>query len=114
MAINDTMTRTIKCDNPDCKNAVTFNPQNQEEVAALPTWLRTLRNVQLGNRQSFTYCSDVCEVKGVTTGQHNIPEPPAVTPAQPGDVKKVAAQVEQVNKLRTENQAPSEKKVTLT
>jgi hypothetical protein len=108
--ITDTVSRTIKCDNPDCTNAITFDPQNPEAVAALPTWLRTLRNVQLGNRQSFTYCSDVCEVKGVTTGQHNIPEPPQVQPAQPGDVKKVAAQAEQVNQLRQDNQ---EKKVTL-
>lgn len=113
MPISDAVSRTIKCDNPECKNAITFDPQNAEQVAALPTWLRTLRNIQLGNRQSFTYCSDVCEVKGVTTGQHNIPEPKQVQEAQPGDVKKVVAQVEEVNKLRADHQE-GEKKVTLT
>lgn len=81
MGIKDTVSRTIQCEAPECKNEVTFNPQVIEEIQKLPDWVRTYRNVAIGNKNVFGYCSDVCEVKGVTTGNHNVPEPKAVQPA---------------------------------
>jgi hypothetical protein len=101
MAINDKVTRTIKCDNKDCKNEVTFDPQNPEEIQKLPDWIRTTRTVQNGQRKSFTYCSDVCEVKGVTTGDHNVPEPKRVTEATESEARQVAANVKASEQLRT-------------
>lgn len=85
--------RTMKCDAPGCDKEVTFDVLNQEDIAKLPEWLKTGRNVQLGNRAGYFYCGDVCEVKGVTTGQHNIPEPTKVqgaTPAQADEVIRAA------------------------
>jgi hypothetical protein len=81
MAISDLTKRTIKCDSPECKNEVVFDPQKIEEIQNLPDWVRTFRTVQNGKRDTFGYCSDVCEVQGVTTGKHNVPEPKAIQPA---------------------------------
>ena len=73
------LSRTIKCDIEGCTNEVTFNPQNVDEVKALPEWVRGYRVTQRGDRKSFGYCSDVCEVQGITAGNHNVPEPKKVT-----------------------------------
>lgn len=81
MGIQDVVSRTIKCEAEGCKNEIVFNPQSIEEIQKLPDWVRTYRNVSIGNKNTFGYCSDVCEVKGVTTGNHNVPEPKAVKPA---------------------------------
>ena len=91
MGIQDVVSRTIKCEAPECKNEVTFNPQSIDEIQKLPDWVRTYRNVAIGNKNTFGYCSDVCEVKGVTTGNHNVPEPKAVQPAtSQADIAKAA------------------------
>jgi len=100
MSISDAVSRTIKCDAPECDKLVTFDPQVQADVIALPDWVRTLRNVQLGNRATFSYCSDVCEVKGVTTGNHNVPEPKQVEEATPAQAKLAAQQSDAVNQMR--------------
>lgn len=107
MSIQDTTLRTIACDNEKCvgdggkKATVTFNPQNQEEITKLPDWLRTTRTITLGNNTRFTYCSDVCEVEGVTTGNHNVPEPKQVQEATPAQAATVVKQAQQVEKLKT-------------
>jgi hypothetical protein len=101
MAINDKVTRTIKCDNQKCTNEISFDPQNSEEIQKLPDWLRTTRTVQNGQRKSFTYCSDVCEVKGVTTGDHNAQEPKKVTEATEAEARQVAANIKASEQLRT-------------
>ena len=91
MGINDKVSRTIKCEAAECKNEVTFDPQSIEEIQKLPDWVRTYRNVSIGNKQTFGYCSDVCEVKGVTTGNHNVPETKQVKPAtSAADIKQAA------------------------
>jgi hypothetical protein len=109
MAIQDVTKRTIKCDNAECTNEVSFNPQSQEEIVKLPDWLRTTRTITLGNNTRFTYCSDTCEVKGVTTGNHNVPEPKAVVEATPAQAKEVVKQAAAVEKLKTK---PSKKIVS--
>lgn len=102
MAINDVTKRTIKCDSPECKNEVTFNPQVIEEIQKLPDWVRTYRTIQNGNRGVFGYCSDVCEVKGVTTGQHNVPEPKVVQPATTeAEIRQAAQQAEAASQANT-------------
>jgi hypothetical protein len=100
MSILDVTNRTIKCDAPECPNEVTFNPAVQEEIVALPDWLRTTRTITLGNNTRFTYCCDTCEVKGVTTGNHNVPEPKQVQEATPAQAKQVVEQAKIVEKLK--------------
>jgi hypothetical protein len=101
LPISDKTTRSIKCDNAKCDKEVSFDLQDQAAIAALPDWLRMYRNVVLGNNQKFGYCSDVCEVEGVTTGQHNVPEPKQVQEATPADASRVAAQAKAVEALKT-------------
>ncbi len=100
--IQDKVSRTISCDNKGCDKTVTFAPDNQEEIAALPEWLRTFRNVNLGNGAKFGYCSDVCEVEGATTGQHNVPEPPKVLAANAGDVKRAVVEAKIAEAMKTQ------------
>jgi hypothetical protein len=109
MAIQDVTKRTIACDAPECSNTVTFNPAVQEEIVALPDWLRTTRTITLGNNSRFTYCSDVCEVKGVTTGNHNVPEPKQIQEATQEQAAQVVEQAKAVEKLRAK---PSKKIVS--
>jgi hypothetical protein len=116
MGFADVVARTIKCDAPECKNEVTFNPQNQEEVANLPKWLRTTRTVTLGNGQRFSYCCDVCEVEGVTTGQHNVPEPKQVQEAGSIEMQRAIAEKKIADAMRTqpeESKASKGEKVSL-
>jgi hypothetical protein len=116
MAIKDQVQRTIACDGPECKNTISFDPQNQEEIAKLPAWLRTTRTVTLGNNQKFTYCSDVCEVKGVTTGNHNVPEPKQVQEAGSVDLQRAIAEKKIADAMKTQSEeqaAPKGTKVTL-
>lgn len=97
MGIADKVSRTIKCEADGCKNEVVFDPQSIEEIQKLPDWVRTYRNVSTGNKSTFGYCSDVCEVKGVTTGNHNVPEPKAVKPAtSQAEIKQAAAEAKDV------------------
>ncbi len=112
MGIADVTTRTIKCDSPECKNEVTFNPQAIEEIQKLPDWVRTFRSIQNGRRETFGYCSDVCEVQGVTTGKHNVPEPTVVKPATgAADIQAAAQQAAAASEANT---ALKEGTITLT
>lgn len=100
MGFEDKIARTIKCDAKGCDKVHTFNPQIEEEVANLPLWIRTTRTVTLGNRKQFTYCSDVCEVNGVTTGDHNVPEPKVVQEATPAQANQAIAAAQVVDQLK--------------
>jgi hypothetical protein len=102
MGFSDQRIRTIKCDNPDCPKVISFDLTDAKKIQETE-WLKGVRMVQTGDGRSFSYCSDVCEVKGITTGQHNLKEPPkqqAATPAAPAviptatdaDVKAAAQQ----------------------
>lgn len=107
IVVKDEMVRTIKCDNPKCDKEVSFSPQNSEQIVALPDWVRTTRSITLGNNQRFIYCSDVCEVEGVTTGNHNVPEPPKVQEATGADMQQAIKAAAQVEKLKIK---PTKKK----
>lgn len=107
MGFSDQMLRTIKCDNPDCPKTVTFDLKDIKTIQETE-WLKGVRMVKTGDGRDFSYCSDVCEVKGVTTGAHNLkekpaaPQGPAIVPtATDADVKAAAAQAaaqDQLNK----------------
>jgi hypothetical protein len=101
MGMSDKQIRTIACDNKKCDKTITFELGDQEAIAKLPDWLRTYRNVILGNNNKFGYCSDVCEVEGVTTGDHNVPEPKQVQEATAADANRVAAQAKIVEAMKT-------------
>ena len=114
MAIQDKITRVIKCDAVDCINEVTFDPQNGDDVMKLPDWLKGVRQVTRGDKTQFTYCSDVCEVKGITAGGHNIPEPKKIAVATEGEVKQAAANVQAAEALKAKSpEAEAAAKVTL-
>jgi len=98
--ISDKTERTIKCDNAKCDKVITFDLQDQEAISKLPDWLRTYRNVVLGNNAKFGYCSDVCEVEGVTSGTHNVPEPKQVQAATPADANRVVAEAQVVEAMK--------------
>jgi hypothetical protein len=102
MGFTDEQYRTIKCDGPGCPKEVRFDLKDVKAIQAID-WLKGVRVIQTGDNRAFSYCSDVCEVKAVTTGKHNLIEklePPKIIPtATEGDVKAAAAQVEGEAKL---------------
>lgn len=92
MPIIDTPIRTITCDGPGCLRTTTFD-QKDKTVLDKPenSWLKTSRGVQSADGRNFTYCSDICEVKGAETGRHNVQEPPKiVTEANPAVIAAAA------------------------
>ena len=77
MGIVNVTFRTITCNGPECKNTVTYESSKEKETIEAPenAWVNGLRTIQTLDQRMFTYCSDVCEIGGVKTGQHNKPEP---------------------------------------
>jgi hypothetical protein len=90
MGFSDKQLRTIKCDGPGCDKAVEFDLKDIPAIQKIE-WLKGVRVVQTGDNRSFSYCSDVCEVKGITGGNHNLKEPPKIVQANEGQVKAAAA-----------------------
>lgn len=80
---------TMSCDGPECKNSVVFALALEEQTANTPgnEWMKAVRIVKSADGRTFLYCSDVCEVKGIGTGQHNRPEPKKII----GDAGSAAA-----------------------
>lgn len=93
MGFKDERFRTIACDNPGCDKTIRFELSDVKTIQATE-WLKGVRIVKTGDGRDLTYCSDVCEVKGVTTGAHNLKEPPKVEPAGLGDIKAAVAAAE--------------------
>lgn len=71
MSVKQSQYITIACDNPGCEHTVTFAQTDAQEVGNENPWMKTGRGVQAGGGQQFWYCSDQCEIGGITTGQHN-------------------------------------------
>ncbi|MGH7744621.1 MAG: hypothetical protein ACREQ5_07370 [Candidatus Dormibacteria bacterium] len=94
MAFSDKRLRSIKCDGPGCDKAVEFDLADIKAIQAID-WLKGVRVIQTGDNRNFSYCSDVCEVKGVTTGQHNLKEQPQIQiAASPAEIKALAEQAQ--------------------
>lgn len=114
MGFSDQQIRTIKCDGPDCPKTVTFDLKDIKAVQAID-WLKGVRVVQTGDNRAFSYCSDVCEVKGITTGKHNLQETPKVVAATEADAKQAVAQAEaEAQTTEALKSGEGEAKVTLT
>ena len=79
MGLIDNQFRTLSCDGVSCLHSVTFQLSKEEHAKALAEpgneWLKTGRFVNTPDGRALFYCSDVCEIKGIETGQHNLPEP---------------------------------------
>ena len=84
MSIIDTVIRTITCNNPDCKNTITYDQKEFKAAVDANPWLQTVRVVQTADGRNFSYCSDLCEVAGVGTEEHN-PLKPKVVEAPSGN-----------------------------
>ena len=83
MGIIDSNFRTVTCDM--CKKTVTYEQQQlngrihlDPKVMEDNPWLKTNRVVLTADGRNFGYCSDLCEVAGLETKQHNMPEPKQV------------------------------------
>lgn len=73
MPIKQTNVITISCDGPKCKNTVTFLGEKVAHAEAKKNnlWLDNLRTITTDDQRVFSYCSDVCEVDAITSGEHN-------------------------------------------
>jgi hypothetical protein len=104
MSVIDTQYRTISCNS--CKNTVTFeveeNKKNPNPTMNENPWLATTRLVQ-GGGKNYVYCSDECEVEGVTAGNHNPPEEKKII-----DISKVGANAVNAIKMAAEKAARDE------
>ena len=84
MGIQDTSFRTVTCD--QCHKTVTYEQIHQQggrvsidpKVLEDNPWLKSNRVVLTADGRNFGYCSDLCEVAGLETKQHNMPEAPKV------------------------------------
>ncbi len=74
MAVTQTVFRTISCN--ACEKSVTFEQSKEKDVLGLPenVWVKSFRTVQTIDNRILGYCGDACEIEGVKTGVHNIPE----------------------------------------
>ena len=82
----------VKCELLECPREASFDMATKEKVMADNPWLRTYRTVQTGDNRFIGYCSDTCEVRGVTSGKHNVPDPPKIVPAANAGAIALAAQ----------------------
>lgn len=64
---------TVSCDAEGCDKTISFDPASMQQVLAANPWTQNVRTILTSDNRKQTYCCDDCEVKGVTTGNHNIP-----------------------------------------
>jgi hypothetical protein len=93
LTIIDSQIRNIKCDAPGCKNEIIYDRKDEKTTVDNPdnAWLKSLRMVQTIDGRGYSYCSDACELEGVKTGKHNLPELPKVATATQQDLSKAVA-----------------------
>lgn len=92
--IIDTNIRSITCDGPGCSKTVLYDRKDEKATFELPEniWLRATRVTQTADGRNLVFCGDVCEVKSVETGKHNIAEPPKIVTASNPAAIAAAAQ----------------------
>lgn len=104
MSIVDIAIRTITCNGPNCTRTVTFEQSQAEQIVRDNPWLNSIRVIQVtGSKRNLSYCSDTCEVDGITSGAHNpVEEKPAlITSANEASIRQaaqLAAQAEAATK----------------
>lgn len=92
MSIVDQQFRTITCNGAGCEKTITFNSTDAKQAEEQNPWLKNCRIVSTPGKQPFVYCSDSCEVSGVTTGQHNpVEAKPTIVPGNSASIKAAAA-----------------------
>jgi hypothetical protein len=105
MAIQEQVSRKISCDNPKgCEKSISFplppgdmQPQQQQQMMAAVfnqpenAWLKGLRLLETSDGRRLAYCSDVCEISGIQSGQHNRPEPKAIVEANAATMHQATA-----------------------
>lgn len=89
-----TKVHTVKCDGVGCDKQVTFPEQNAQQIINDNPWFRSIRVVITGDNRNLLYCSDVCEVSGLTAGTHVIPEQPLVVEGNEAAVLEAAARAQ--------------------
>jgi hypothetical protein len=117
MSILDSQIRSIVCDGPGCGKEVMFDLKDQKTVFENPdnVWLKSTRITQTGDGRNLVYCSDTCEVKGVATGKHNIPEAPKIiTPTNPAAIIEAARAAQQAKQAEQAIRDGQPTKVQLT
>lgn len=93
MPILDTVIRSIACDAAGCDKQLLFDRKDEKATFENPdnVWMKSVRVVQSADGRNLLYCSDICEVKGAGTGNHNIPEQPKiVSTANPAAIAAAA------------------------
>lgn len=109
MPILDVQVRTISCE--QCDKTVTFSMKDHQQALKDNEWLSTSRVVQTGDGRNFLYCSDKCEVEGVGTTKHNVPEPKKVVDIpQAGAAQAVKIAAQQAEAARAGTKAIKEGK----
>jgi hypothetical protein len=97
---------TIKCANSECNKEISFNKQQGKQTIDNPAnvWMKSVRlvNTLLDNRV-FAYCSDVCEITGARSGQHNPPEQKKIIEAANPAAVAAAAQAAEATAKSNEN-----------
>lgn len=102
MGIQNLQIKTVTCNGPECDKTATYDVREEKQAIDQPenSWMKSLRIVSTFDQRAFLYCSDICEAKGVATGQHNLPEPKKLidgvaTPAQIAQAAAAAKQAEE-------------------
>jgi threonine synthase len=104
MGILDLVFRTINCN--ACEKNITYDRAKEKETFDAPdnVWMKSFRQVTTLDSRVLGYCSDVCEVKGAGTGQHNLPEQKKII-SEPASAVAVAAAAAAAERARLTNEA---------
>lgn len=116
MGIVDATYRTITCST--CQKTVTYeNVQNRgipQDIVDANLWIKSNRIVLSSDGRNFSYCSDLCEIAGIETGQHNVQEAAKVEIPTSGAQAQIAAAAAAAKRAEDANKAIKEgKPVTL-
>ena len=104
--ILDQQFRTISCNGAGCEKTITYPMNEAKEAVEQNPWLKTVRLVQVEGKPPFVYCSDSCEVSGVTTGQHNPAEiRPTIVQGSSASIKAAAMAAESAQRATRELKA---------
>lgn len=105
MGINDTQFRTISCNGAGCDKTVThpFTKEGAAEAYAANPWLQTTRTVSTPDGRVLVYCTDVCEVSGLSAGLHNKPEEKKIINIEEGKAKLAMQQMAQLAAKQAES-----------
>jgi hypothetical protein len=92
MGILDLTFRTISCNAMDCNKTITYDRNEEKKTFDNldNVWLKSFRQVTTLDQRVLGYCSDLCEISGVGTGTHNLPEPKKII-SEPASAAQIQA-----------------------